>query len=279
MFRDETSRTAIKVQSSKTKPSEMLFSENSTLSSDLASELAVWDFVSTKSSGLPSKGPTFSHEAQAISYYFHYYVGNRTGFAVAVNTALPNSSNAKFNTSPLGTAITSLGMAGLANISNSPETRLAARKKYMYAIQLTQKALQDPVRVKAADTFWATTVLSLVEVSPHGPLHKDMYNTKQYQIITSQDAKKFRTWAHHVTGAASILILSGTSQKYPKNSLSGFFQARAQLVSCQSMLQGDFNHNHANCCKDGDPLSSVIFHPRAAYGLYPSHSENTAQRR
>ena len=61
-------------------------------------------------------------------------------------------------------ALTSVGMAGLANVKNDPCVMAAAREKYAAALQLTNLALQDPGSVWTDQTLTSVLLLGIFEV-------------------------------------------------------------------------------------------------------------------
>jgi hypothetical protein len=65
----------------------------------------------------------------------------------------------------LSTAIVSVGMAALANVSGSPSIASAARQKYIYSLTLTRAALDDLSLVHADAVFMAVLLLAMFEVS------------------------------------------------------------------------------------------------------------------
>ena len=75
-----------------------------------------------------------------------------------------------FNTvgtsSLLTAAISSVSLAGLANVKSAPAVMASARSEYASALRQINVALRDPGQVKTDSTLTAVILLSMFEVTP-----------------------------------------------------------------------------------------------------------------
>jgi hypothetical protein len=65
----------------------------------------------------------------------------------------------------LSAAISSVSLAGLANVRSAPAVMANARVEYTSALRLVNAALRDPAQVKTDSTLTSVILLSLFEVT------------------------------------------------------------------------------------------------------------------
>jgi hypothetical protein len=105
-----------------------------------------------------------SGDDTAISYFFSRFVISDGRSSPIPMGFVPYMIQTGADTL-LSTAIVSVGMAALANVSGSPSRALAARAKYIYSLSLTRVALDDLSLVHADAVFMAVLLLAMFEVS------------------------------------------------------------------------------------------------------------------
>lgn len=105
-----------------------------------------------------------SEDDTAISYFFSRFVISDGRSSPIPMGFVPYIIQTGADTL-LSTAIVSVGMAALANVSGSPSRALAARQKYIYSLSLTRVALDDLSLVHADAVFMAVLLLAMFEVS------------------------------------------------------------------------------------------------------------------
>ncbi|KAK9357767.1 hypothetical protein V1504DRAFT_436432 [Lipomyces starkeyi] len=83
-------------------------------------------------------------------------------------------------------AMTSVGLAGLANVKNDDDLMVLARHKYLSALRMTMASIHDSVQVGLAQTLRAVILLGI------------------FESVTC-DTSSRDSWASHFDGAAAIL--------------------------------------------------------------------------
>ena len=66
--------------------------------------------------------------------------------------------------SPLRDATVSVGLAAMSNVSQDRALSLAAREKYVAAINVVRRAIENPEKANANLTFHIIVMLSMYEV-------------------------------------------------------------------------------------------------------------------
>ena len=117
---------------------------------------------------LPLWSPEYSIEDQASSFFFHHFVVRDSSRPLSLPAFLPSLFNRQFSTrsafNPLPGVITSIGMAGISNIQNSPAGMLATRQKHSSTLRALNAALQDPIASSEDSTIMAVMLLGTFEV-------------------------------------------------------------------------------------------------------------------
>lgn len=104
-------------------------------------------------------------EDQVACYFPPNHVLQPTNFMSGYLSYLPSLYVKRRSNSPLVQIITSLGMAGLANVRNAPEAKAVSTYKYTSALRGVNAMLQDPARAIEDETLITILLLSLYEVS------------------------------------------------------------------------------------------------------------------
>jgi hypothetical protein len=92
----------------------------------------------------------------------------------------------------IATAMTALGLAGVANIYTDATLKRKATSWYFNAIRMTNKAISSPDQVKSDTTLLAIMLLGLFEAT---------FNEQS-----------FEGWSNHVKGAAALINVRGAQQ-------------------------------------------------------------------
>ena len=189
MFRDQSNDTASKFQIVEAEAHESSLALPNSQEDDLGDSSAD---ISSSSLELAPRQPTddvlsssltASPEDQAACYFFSNYVLNTSRFRKGYMEYLPRLYGKNSPDSPLAQIVTSLGMAGLANVRNAPEAKAVSTYKYASALHGVNAMLRDPARAADDETLIVVLLLSLYEVSTtkHIPwdsssdIHTDKY--------------------------------------------------------------------------------------------------------
>jgi hypothetical protein len=73
----------------------------------------------------------------------------------------------------LGDVVSSVGFAGLSNLTKNRKYMIAARKRYVTALGWVHDTLKSPSTVNAADTFKAIMMLAAFEVTNQTEIRDD----------------------------------------------------------------------------------------------------------
>jgi hypothetical protein len=92
----------------------------------------------------------------------------------------------------ISTAMTALGLAGVANLSMDQGLKREAMKWYSNALKMTNAALTESTQVKSDNTLFATILLSIFE--------------------STSNEISLMGWVNHVQGSASLLRMRGKAQ-------------------------------------------------------------------
>lgn len=113
--------------------------------------------------------------------------------------------------SPLLASTAATAMACFSQTPGRTMLMCEARKMYVSAVALTQKAISDPVEVKSDLTLMAVMLLGLFE-----------------SFMASEDT--FESWGHHANGAVAIVKLRGKEMLNNPVSAKLFWDVRTQMV-------------------------------------------------
>ncbi|KAK9428527.1 hypothetical protein V1505DRAFT_214527 [Lipomyces doorenjongii] len=130
---------------------------------------------------------TSSVEEGGINFLLEHYLkvplfapGNSLSPSV-LRTLLRDRSN-----SVILDAMTSVGLAGLANVKNDSDLMVIARHKYLSALRMIMASINDSVQVELGETIRAVILLGI------------------FESVTC-DTSSRDSWASHFDGAAAIL--------------------------------------------------------------------------
>ncbi|KAK9428135.1 hypothetical protein V1505DRAFT_395482 [Lipomyces doorenjongii] len=147
-----------------------------------------WTSPASKNPPKAAHSPTTSSvEEEGIKFLLEHYLrfplfapGNSLSPFV-LRTLLHRRSN-----SVILEAMTSVGLAGLANIKNDGGLMVVARRKYLSALRMTMASIHDSVQVLFSQTLRAVILLGI------------------FESVTC-DTSSRDSWASHFDGAAAIL--------------------------------------------------------------------------
>lgn len=113
-----------------------------------------------------------SLEEQGLRFFFDRFVSAMSGLDGNAPSGLqtPPFLKAILMQSPLRDATISVGLAAMANVNQDRALSLAAREMYVAAINFVRRAVQNPERANANQTFHIIVMLSMYEVRV--PAHK-----------------------------------------------------------------------------------------------------------
>ncbi|KAF3765420.1 hypothetical protein M406DRAFT_255477 [Cryphonectria parasitica EP155] len=180
------------------------FPSSSSLSSSLSSSShpdqsqsrrhEYWDTQAVSMLVAP-EAPLESLHDLAISYFLSNYViedsGPCPGF---LNYTLEILADPLGDTEMVRLAICAAGLAGLASTPGTQSIMSRARASYAEAIERVNRSLADPLTASKDSTLFAVLVLGL------------------FETITCAGSASLEAWAHHINGAASLLVHRGTAQ-------------------------------------------------------------------
>ncbi|RFU24945.1 hypothetical protein B7463_g11392, partial [Scytalidium lignicola] len=91
-------------------------------------------------------------------------------------------------------SIKAVGLAMFANSAQAPHLLQEARRDYIRALQLTNKALESPSSAKTDSTLFAVLILSI------------------FETLAGSSQDSLNAWTKHIEGAAILIGLRGPSQ-------------------------------------------------------------------
>jgi hypothetical protein len=114
---------------------------------------------------MPAVVPT-TIEDQGLRFFFTRFVSAISGMTGDVPSGLDSSPFLKaiLMQLPLRDATISVGLAAMSNVSQDRALSLAAREKYVAAINVVRTAVQNPELANANQTFQIIIMLTLYEV-------------------------------------------------------------------------------------------------------------------
>lgn len=179
MFRDENDKTARRSAAAKAKSEARRKLLDSSDSSDEGPgnptnrlDLSRWNYVAQPERPRMVMVPTMpavvpsTLEEQGMRFFVNRFVGAVSGMAGDAPPELETSPFLKaiHVQSPLRDATISVGLAAMSNVSQDRALSLAAREKYVAAINVVRKAVQNPDQANANQTFLIIVMLSMYEV-------------------------------------------------------------------------------------------------------------------
>lgn len=170
-FRDQSHDTASKfnviatsrARSTSRAPSSNESSTNTLLNDEIqtSSEVATSDSASLSY----TKTLTTLPEDLATNYFFRNYVFGEPNLRRGFNAYMPSIFSQVSRDSPLSAAISSIGLAGLANTQNAPGAEIISAQRYASALKGVNADLRDPLRATADETLITVSLLGLYEVN------------------------------------------------------------------------------------------------------------------
>ena len=146
-------------------------------------------------------------EARALSFFLSKYIlGSNFGYLASFYS--PYSDREE----QLSASIEAVGLASLSNELGSLELSERARKRYVHAIQATNKVLQDAAKARKDSTLIAVLLLSL------------------FEVMTCTTRPAMCSWENHVKGAMALIRLRGRQQMQNQLGLQLLNQATASVV-------------------------------------------------
>ncbi|KAF3393866.1 Histone acetyltransferase type B catalytic subunit, partial [Penicillium rolfsii] len=145
--------------------------------------------VSTMPAVVPS-----TLEEQGLRFFFNRFVSAFSGMAGDLPSELetPPFLKAILMQSPLRDATISVGLAAMSNVSQDRALALAAREKYVAAIHVVRKAVQNPHQANANQIVHMIVMLSMYEMVCCAPNEID-------------------SWTVHLDGVAALVKQAGLS--------------------------------------------------------------------
>ena len=145
-------------------------------------------------------------EARALSFFLSKYIlGSNFGYLASFYSSHSDREE------QLSASIEAVGLASLSNELGSLELSERARKRYVHAIQATNKALQDAVKARKDSTLVAVLLLSL------------------YEVMTCTTRPAMCLWENHIKGAMALIRLRGVQQMQSQLGLRLLNQATASV--------------------------------------------------
>lgn len=114
--------------------------------------------------------------------------------------------------SMLRPVIESIGMAGLANMTNTPDMMSRAHRRYQEGIARVNEALNDPVEGLTDEAFMSVILLAF------------------FETVSFQDWDRYRHWLDHIKAATALLELRGQAQFLRQRGAQLFIQIRSQIL-------------------------------------------------
>ena len=146
-------------------------------------------------------------EAPALSFFLSKYIlGSNFDYLASIYT--PYSDREE----QLSASIEAVGLVSLSNELGSLELLERARKRYVHAIQATNRAIQDPIRVRKDDTLLAVLLLGL------------------YEVMTCTTQPNMCLWENHINGAMALVRLRGVQQMQSRLGIRLLSQATASVA-------------------------------------------------
>jgi hypothetical protein len=99
-----------------------------------------------------------------INFFFTHYVTAIWNFSGRPDRAPLPIWQGLFGDKTFHDAVSSVGFAGLSNVTKDPSHMMVARNKYVATLGRINTALQDPDSMVLADTFKAVLLLAAFEV-------------------------------------------------------------------------------------------------------------------
>ncbi|KAF3481130.1 ferulic acid esterase [Arthroderma uncinatum] len=210
MFRDETRKTA---HNASTRAQKQRGIKSTSANKASAQETPSTSLVSLCSSNTPgelSRSLPVDLNQRAICFFVYNYViptgpaPGRIGYMHSVTSS---------GTEVMSACMASVGIATLANITHSPEMRIAAREQYAHALSLTNAMLRDPVQARKPMALDTVMLLGM------------------FEVITCRSNRSLSSWRNHHEGALALLRLRPSPSPDDMTNFRMFAQARGQILS------------------------------------------------
>ncbi|KAI6248005.1 hypothetical protein HI914_03605 [Erysiphe necator] len=217
VFKHETSKVEQKCKAKKKNISRNLTSDNDKPSKQ--------EFYVCKSRNqkefvpffLPASIPT-SCEDRAIGLFISNFVNGKNGPSRGHMEYFEDLARTEALSEGLVAAMKAVGYAVCAHRLNAPSMIQRARHQYVQALQLTNKALQDPVDVKKNSTIVGIIVLGI------------------YETIIGKKSGSHSDWIHHFNGAVALIKMRGPEQLTNPIGLGVF------VTVCRNLLIAGIKH-------------------------------------
>jgi hypothetical protein len=112
----------------------------------------------------------------------------------------------------LKAVIEAVGMAGLANTTNTTSIMTKAQRRYEQSIIRVNEALNDPVELRTDEAFQAVILLAF------------------FETVSFQSWDRYQNWLDHVKAATALLGLRGKAQFSRQRGAQLFVQVRSQIL-------------------------------------------------
>lgn len=138
-----------------------------------------------------------------INFFFAHYVAAGSNFSsVQSDPASSPIWSSLFVDKTFYDAVSSVGFAGLSNVTKDYSLMLVARNKYVTTLGRISSALQDPDKMDLADTFKAVLLLTAFEVSISRLILLLTNINHELQIVGGTSATG---WGVHIDGGTALL--------------------------------------------------------------------------
>ncbi|TAQ90657.1 hypothetical protein B7494_g1029 [Chlorociboria aeruginascens] len=133
-------------------------------------------------------------EESGTNYFVANFVAHRSGPSTGHFTYIHEFCRQHTLDNILKCSIVAVGLAGLANVSRSPELLIRARRAYASTLQQINAALSSPTEAVKDEVIMSIMVASIFE------------NTTTLRV------NSLLSWNKHINGAAALLKLRGPAQ-------------------------------------------------------------------
>lgn len=179
MFRDENEKVVTKARIPKPKPEQRRRARipgSSSSRSESGSPPSSHSQTVTRLSLPPPSSALPVLQDEGIRFFFNHYVTvgalrPRTDQAILSSPMFPLI----YRSESFCNAVSSVGYAGLSNVTKDPEHMIIARKKYATSIRNITRALEDVANSDLDATFKSVMLLAAFEVSQRAPSFRKRY--------------------------------------------------------------------------------------------------------
>jgi hypothetical protein len=233
LFHDETASVVVKAKRSKAKAIAARNARDSASPLESLVDLPVEELSVVRRSSAEQplttacQSPTFVLLAPLIDQGINYFMSH---YSIGMDEPPVHSRDYHRHLATNGfhpliaTAMTALGLAGVANIYTDTILKRKATSWYLDAIKMVNNAISSPDQVKSDATLLAIMLLSLFEAT---------FNEQS-----------FAGWSNHVNGAAALVKMRGAQQM---STLPG----RRMYLHSVALLS-------LNCLGGGEPMPQYV---------------------